>query len=113
MNYLATNHLGQPLENPLWRELGVQGISVLVRATSGSGPQVTRYPDYTQITLTPPQIEAAQSYLEDLLDAEPGPIRVNVSEVVLPVVVRRYGPMVAMGAAVVVAVGFMLGRASK
>lgn len=96
--------------SPLWRELGTQGLSLTIRGLTGEAPTIERYVDHNKIILTASQKATAQQFLMDSLNKEPGPIRLEIAEILVPVVIKKYWPIAAAVAGTGAILGFLLGK---
>ena len=94
------------------RDVKASAIAAGIQALTGSAPIMRRakddYGDYLEITPTEQQAEILRKQLEAWLAAEPGDVRVNLSGIWWPVVLKRTW-WVASGLA---AAGFIAGKKS-
>lgn len=78
------------------REAKTQGISLLVYGLSGNYPEIDRQSGYTNIVLSPEQIQHGQKFFLDMLESEPGEVRIQgTGDVFLPVLYKKYWPWIA------------------
>lgn len=94
------------------RDVKASAIAAGIQAITGSAPTMRRaqddYGEYIEIVPTEAQAAILRAQLEAWLSAEPGDVRVRLSSVWWPVVLKRTWWM-ASGLA---AAGWMLGRKS-
>ncbi len=91
----------------------VLGITSLIFAYTGEWPKVQNYKDYTEISLTPTQIDMTREVLYNFLSSDPGRIRINIKPVILPVIVKRYWKEAAIGLGTIFVLSKLLGGARK
>lgn len=92
------------------REVQTQAFAMLVSYITGRYPTIERYGDYNSIILDSDQIEKAQDYLTDLIEGEPGEVRIEVNNIIFPVLLKKYWPWLVGIPAGLVTVGFLLRR---
>lgn len=94
------------------RSVKASAIAAGIQALTGSAPQVRNAQDdygaYTEITPTEAQVPILRKQLEAWLDSEPGDVRLNLSGIWWPVVLKRLG-LWASGA---LGLAYFLGRKS-
>lgn len=94
------------------RDVKASAIAAGIQAITGSAPTMRRakddYGDYIEIVPTPDQAEILRTQLEAWLASDPGDVRVNLSEVWWPVVLKKTWWM----ASGIAALGFFTGRKS-
>lgn len=77
----------------------------------GSRPGVIPFDDHYEIQFTPDQEDTAAAWIESQLNAEPGPVRMNLGGVAIKVISRQYWPWILGIAAAGAVVGYsMRGR---
>ena len=79
------------------RKVKAEALSFLIRIYSGQAPIITEHADYTQIDFSPEQAKLLRNQLTAWQDMAPGDIRINVKPVIVPYVLKRYGPFIAIG----------------
>jgi len=92
------------------RELKVLALTQGIAALTGEQPIVNEYPEYTQIDFTDNQRAKLTNQLAQWHDKEPGPVRVNVSPVLTPFYIKKYGIFVLGAAAAGFLIGFLMKR---
>ncbi len=94
------------------RDVKASAIIAGIQALTGSAPNVRKarddYGEYIEITPTEQQAEVLRRQLEAWLGKEPGDVRVNLTQIWWPVVMKKIGLWVAGG----MAVSAYLGRKS-
>lgn len=98
---------------PVFKELGTQGASILISQITGEAPIIERYGDYNNIVLTNEQELKLQEFLLSQLNKEPGPVRLDMGGIVLPVVIKKYWPWAVGAVAVGGVLGVLIGKAGR
>lgn len=75
------------------REIKTSAITVMVKNVTGKPAYVNRQDTYNEILLDEDQIRATQDYLMRLMEAEPGDVRIDIKQILIPVVWRKYWPL--------------------
>lgn len=89
------------------KELKTNGIALLIYSLTKTFPRVIKYSDYNEIVLNEKQIAASRQYLSELINSEPGPVRiVGTAQVILPEIIKKYWPY----AAGTLIAGYVLGK---
>ncbi|HEX6827199.1 MAG TPA: hypothetical protein VF077_12850 [Nitrospiraceae bacterium] len=88
-----------------------QAIALAWTPILGSRPAVIPFADHYEIQFDPDQEDRAAAWIESQLDAEPGPVRMNLGGVAIKVIARQYWPWILGIAATGALVGYsMRGR---
>lgn len=92
------------------RELKTQGMSLFINGLSGEFPTINRGDGYNELVLTENQILHGQNFFLELLESEPGEVRIkNSSQMFLPVIYKKYW----VYAAAAVVLGAIVGASFK
>ena len=91
----------------------VLALTSLIFAYTGEWPKVQYFPDYTEISLTPTQIDMTKEVLYNFLSRDPGRIRINVKPVIIPVIVKMYWKEAAMGLGTLFILSKLLGGSKR
>ena len=78
----------------LQREFKTTALAAAVQVITGRPPFIERYDTYNNILLDQDQIKKSQDYLTKLIEGEPGEVRIDVRPVIMPVLWRKYWPLV-------------------
>jgi len=89
--------------------LKAESIGMAVRAMTGEFPPIERTDDYVQINFTENQANELTNLLSKWSSSEPGTLRVNTGQVLIPYLVKKYIPYALIGSAVI----FLIGKLSK
>jgi hypothetical protein len=65
-------------------------LAAALAPIAGSRPQVTNYGTYHTITFDDAQKERLTAWIIGQLDKEPGPVRVDLNQIALQVIARKY-----------------------
>lgn len=77
------------------REVRAMAWVAVISAVTGKAPVINRLPDYTEIRLNPSQEKALTAFFERQLAKEPSDVRINLTPVFTPIVLKKAAPYAA------------------
>lgn len=95
---------------PVDRKVQTQALAVYILYKTGRYPTIERHEGYNQIILDSDQIEQAKEYLTELMESGPGEVRIEVNNIILPVLFKKYWPWLIGVPVGLTAIGFMLSQ---
>lgn len=98
---------------PLGREAETQAWGLFIFALTGDYPQIIRHDDRNQVIMNQDQLIKLQNYFSKWLEAKPSHVQVNLSDVISPVLLKKFMPWLVATPIVLLALGGILGRATK
>lgn len=96
---------------PLEREAETQAWALSIFALTGKYPQITRHDDQNLVMMDEDQLSNMKNRFRKMLDSKPSGVKVNLNEVITPVLLEKYMPLIILTPLALLIGGGLIGRA--
>lgn len=89
-----------------------KALSLVLGQLTGATPVITNYQNYSELNWNPTQQKMIAQKIENELNKKrnPSDVKVNIAPVVVPLVIKKALPFVAVGFGVAFVAGYFTGR---